>query len=1266
MKQEMTWGAAAAVAIAAAIGLSSLSTKPREGAPAGRQAEAITAKSKTTRILVHHECSDLIEMFQTFLLDENVAGPKFCYGPGDAPLPGATNPSKDTTLQTKYVIATLPDPLHTHFSLLFDRFVEAIQQGAQDENYQYDSSWLPWETEEPALTLLGDQDEADDRKKKREDQPGVLLFHAAPHPGQSAREPYQKGLFVFIVGEDSTDGIHRKQFENAVAWIAALQRGGAESPVAILGPTFSGSFPSLSELLSDPKVLPTLNSGGVKSGKRLAIYSGSVTSKKDAEWFAKSNPSIVMHSFLQDDDTALGRFCKYLEKPKKNGEKTFDLRRLAVLSEDETAYGYDGTLAAEEHLCEGASWLYYPRDISTLRSAYQKQSIFNSASGQPDQGAAPRNSLPSDLADPAGKEHDTVRTYAGNQTPLSQEAELLGVVGALRSHRAQFVVLISSNTLDPLFLANFLRREYPEARVVVLNSDLLFQRGRDAMQLSGVMTLSTYPLFPWEREWTERPPFLLHSHRVFPENSTEATYIASRLVLQSPMFGDDPDHPASCTLSQDSLHDVFVPSIICEQKDGMQNYLPVPDYAPPFWTGAPPCNSGVMAESCQPATWLSVITKSGSWPLAVLNDQTLRPPQSHIARKAPPGSPASKPASGQEWPPVPLSMKLFLVSLFGLSLFHLSCCCLASFTAKPAFRAHFATPGWQHRVLIVMGSFLIALMALLSGWGCGMFSRTPGLPLHTGAVRPLVYLIWGVAGLSIVANLVVTRKLNVDANEQRWDDDDARFRWLVILLVMTLCLLIGMSFRAFVHPLECALSLANRVPAYWRSMNLASGVSPLVPFLSLTLGFYIWFWYLLHGVALFGPDRPRLPEQAKLIIAAPEEDQNGAKNQQPCFLRMFSEEYAAKPAERAAKPLAWKALLFSLIMFLVFWLLVATVVREAPVRSLGAKTYAKIFCFWLDFCFSLILGAALQLWQTWSQLRQLLVFLDRLPLRRTLGALRGFSWGTVWRMSGNVLDVRYKLLSRQLQSLNHLHTSLQELQATDPRLEESELTHVENCLTAVEEARKAGRVFAQWYSANYGDPQAAGLRSFKELQKQIGATSGFVLANLLVPAWRKEKHSLILVEAHGKGEDERTPCPPLSTQEHLRNAEELVCLTYLGFAQNVLGRIRTIALGALFLFVATTLAVSNYPFDPRPALSGALFALFITFGAVIVFVYADIHRDSTLSHITNTSPGELGSEFWFKIVGFGAAPLIGLITTIFPDLSGFLFSWLQPGLSSLK
>jgi hypothetical protein len=127
-----------------------------------------------------------------------------------------------------------------------------------------------------------------------------------------------------------------------------------------------------------------------------------------------------------------------------------------------------------------------------------------------------------------------------------------------------------------------------------------------------------------------------------------------------------------------------------------------------------------------------------------------------------------------------------------------------------------------------------------------------------------------------------------------------------------------------------------------------------------------------------------------------------------------------------------------------------------------------------------------------------------------------------------------------------------------------------------------------------------------------------------------------------------------------------VCLNYLGFVQNILGRLRTIAVTIVLLFLAATMAISTYPFDPRQALSVLLIALFVITGAVMVKVYAEMYRDTTLSNITNTKPGELGTEFWFKIVGFGVAPLLGLLTRVFPGISDFIFSWLQPGISSLK
>ena len=55
------------------------------------------------------------------------------------------------------------NPVHTHFSLLFDRLTEALQQAAQDEGYNYDNSWLPWDDEVRSYDRLEDQQKADEQ-----------------------------------------------------------------------------------------------------------------------------------------------------------------------------------------------------------------------------------------------------------------------------------------------------------------------------------------------------------------------------------------------------------------------------------------------------------------------------------------------------------------------------------------------------------------------------------------------------------------------------------------------------------------------------------------------------------------------------------------------------------------------------------------------------------------------------------------------------------------------------------------------------------------------------------------------------------------------------------------------------------------------------------------------------------------------------------------------------------------------------------------------
>jgi len=132
--------------------------------------------------------------------------------------------------------------------------------------------------------LLADEKVATLEKEFEENQPGIILFRKTvfcdvvkqPNCKKEASRSYGEGLVVFVVGEEATHGIHKEQFENALEWIAWLQykNDTQVKNLAILGPTFSGSFPSLAQVLVDPRTAKHLDLGHPSDGQRLAIYSG--------------------------------------------------------------------------------------------------------------------------------------------------------------------------------------------------------------------------------------------------------------------------------------------------------------------------------------------------------------------------------------------------------------------------------------------------------------------------------------------------------------------------------------------------------------------------------------------------------------------------------------------------------------------------------------------------------------------------------------------------------------------------------------------------------------------------------------------------------------------------------------------------------------------------------------------------------------------------------------------------------------------------------
>lgn len=240
------------------------------------------------------------------------------------------------------VIASVPDPIHTHLGLVFDRTLDAIQSAAASHGY------LLFLLVRPRTALPADsQPHAALQEGTGILSPGMLVFRNA---GTTTATDY---LVVFLVPESPTAGINWSVFKQAEDLVIAIQtrtKSSKSAAINFAGPLYSGSVGGLLEV----------------NQKRCAqqcihAISGTVTNpaanKKDAP---PNSHGSCDPQFLQTADVdailALATEVGY-----KDGE-------VAVLSEEGTEYGQ-----LEERLKDKLPQilsLHFPREISRLRNAY--------------------------------------------------------------------------------------------------------------------------------------------------------------------------------------------------------------------------------------------------------------------------------------------------------------------------------------------------------------------------------------------------------------------------------------------------------------------------------------------------------------------------------------------------------------------------------------------------------------------------------------------------------------------------------------------------------------------------------------------------------------------------------------------------------------------------------------------------------------------------------------------------------------------------------
>ena len=1118
-----------------------------------------------------------------------------------------------STKNAHFLIATVPDPVHTHLSLFFDRQIVAIEEAVQQSGYLFSRAYLPWDNEQhaenPDFHVRVEEGNYVDSK---EGYPGVLIFHNAEQPDEL--KPGSKPLLVFLVGETPTGGIEKDQFANAIEAIGVICRAakgcadpqptGANGHLFILGPTFSGSLYSLHSLLKDLKQAGKFSS--------VTIHSGTASSASTIGWFVEKRVDIggdlaTFRTFQESSDYAVQHLLSFV------CGQGYRADRIALLSEDETAYGNIAPLKGKPP--QGADacpndadrgtvlHLYFPRDISQLRNAYAQDASGNA--GSPN--TPPRTTLQLNLGD-TGNDDDSVNTFGHGQTPLSQEATMMGIVADLREHEVNLVVLEATNPLDIVFLVRYLRVAYSDARLITVNTDLLLPRQVDDPRLRGVTEVTSYSLIPEIDEYMNTGACTpdAHLNRIFPSDYSVGTFNAALALMA--LQGSSLDE---CTERAET-------DVVTAAANGLRQPLDLPpaayaEYGWPTLAGDLPSGKTALV----PPVWLTVLGRDQFWPVELLDGaETTASGSATSSLLHAVASDRSKP-NFYHFVPTPWIVVCSLGAAFGLiyALLALN----GSVMSPSIFLANFAPvrDASRNRTLMCFGAAILQIFICLT-WPVAWYSF--------GHARWIAYLLPSI-GVLILSDM--------------WRRGRWRLALPLLALVPASVVIWWLAFHTGSGPLRHFMR--------YRYVHIASGVSPATPFLLLFAACLWVSWQILSGRPPWDTDGkgPPLPERGGLVEADGAEDV--ARNQK----------LAALAAERNAdllrfmKPGGLPLRLVLLTGIGLAILILAVIVPSAPhtIQSFEGPGY--------DATYTLLVGAliALLLWDTlhlafiWLELRTLLMALERLPLRRGFTRLGSFKSRRLWELGANTFEDFFAVLSRQIETITALRSA-------NPTSEEM--------WVAIGVVSDAVRRFSQWMQTQtvrrgvtFTNDLVAHLRA---LQRDLASACTHMLRDLnrewnleARPAW----------DTSGAPR-EKADCDDASLPLPVRLGEDFVCLFYFNFISSVFTRMRALVLAIAGLYVFVLLSFSSYPFEPTSTFHTVMIFLLVFIGVVVAIVYGQADKDATISRVTNTDVGKLGVEFWLRLAAFVSVPLLSLIAAKFPEIGGFLFSWLEPASQAFR
>jgi hypothetical protein len=1129
----------------------------------------------------------------------------------------------DGTYRLGFLIATVPDPFHSSMTMEYDRTLESIERAAAFAGYTIDRYWLPWDEIylQPQTDLVKTRTLSRDQHL-REDQPGLLLFHcvdqlAKPRCTPGEKKPTDKKdlhthlLLVFLAGETPSSGINKVAFAKAVRYIQELRRNevGMETDdfkpdeLRLAGPRFSGSLHALKVAL--------LELGNAALGSEepphdlpetIRIVSG-----------ASNRSAIQEFCELRTEDTvALNDLI-----PCKIALQFPYLPEIPVTFQQIT---YDQDISRTTILTALQKDLNYARKEVALLS--ESASKFGAGTDKNLGADTDKNRGAGNTENPGSEylEISYPRGIAPVRNAYQAAQEAMSTESSSRKKKTWASLPLTVKEVEAREQerwATLSKEQTPLSQDAVLGeiARSLRQHQIRAVVITATDSIDALFLIRYLRQACPDIQVVLpNPDLLFARTENAADFTGIITFSTYPLFSNS-RYLRLGTNKVDKFPSSATEGVFMAVLSQLQSESDPILYSRPEDPNGHPL----------PSIWMGVAGKAGLWPV---HEYPLEAQSKRLSSVAIPTHTVYD-AYRPEAPPRHWRLVWSLILSFGV--LHCIAVCLSLFNPKnPALRdkwwKKYVNRWWQeyfnieddskggsnhghvqarsfYLLVATLQVCIMQLVMLLPAWRLRV---TMGWKLYVVLAAAAPIFLWAFG----VALIILFRLLRVASGK--------RLALIVLATFVPFLYVAGCWGYLCFRTCGAALSFSER------SVYLTSGVSPALPMLLIASGFYLWGMANMRRLTFCQNRRPDL---------LGEEEFNGVFHG---GFEKLREDFDTVLCGFVPTRVGFRDLtIVAVVMAFLF--------EPWKVRSLEGWFYNVLLCSGLVLLWGAISVAWFRFMYVWWLLRKLLVRLERLPLRNAFNRIPSiFSWSPIWQRSGTKRT--YLVLTYSLEYLRCLARTDQYrvklLNQTEP---------VEQKLSAVLEKERSGNRIP-------GNLSDALNKEFEEVTKRFA---------LYLSDWKPDTTDATK-EDYLKRREVLPLGEELSTRQSTMVAAEFIALRFVAYIRYVTLQMRNTLTFISIGFILSLLALKSYPFQPRQTIVWSLIGLFVVLSAGIIYVFAEMDKDAILSRISGTDKGKLDKEFFWRLVSFGALPLLTIIATQIPAVSDFLLSWLQPSLESLR